>query len=218
MLTAILFDLDGTLTDPKHGITRCIQFALTQMGVSPPSEDDLTWCIGPSLRGSLGELLQTSDAPVIEQALSIYRQRFTRIGLYENDLYPDVLDALARIKQSEINIFLSTSKPWVYAERILEYFRLTPYFSGIYGSELDGQHSDKKDLIGHILRCEGLDSGQTLMVGDRSMDIIGGRANGTRTAAVAYGYGTPDEVAAAKPDFIFERLMDLAVMIESQTV
>lgn len=214
MLTDILFDLDGTLTDPKPGITRCIQFALTQMGVSPPSEDDLTWCIGPALRGSLGELLQTNDEPVIEQALSIYRQRFSKIGLYENDVYPDVLNALARIKRSEINIFLSTAKPWVFAERILDHFRLTPYFNGIYGSELDGQHSDKKDLIAHILRCEALNPQTTLMVGDRAMDIIGGRANGTRTAAVAYGYGSPDEIAGAKPDFIFKTLMDLVVMVE----
>jgi len=214
MLNNILFDLDGTLTDAKAGITRSIRFAMEQLGVEAPPEQDLTWCIGPSLREAFADLLHTKDEGVIENALAIYRGRFTTIGMYENDVYPGVVPSLNRIKAAGLAVFLSTAKPRVFAEKILDHFDLTPLFDGVYGSELDGRLSDKGDLIAHILAKENLEPRQTLMVGDRSQDIIGGRKNGTLTAAVGYGYGSPQEIAASNPDYTFDTIQALAAFVE----
>jgi len=217
MLSDILFDLDGTLTDPKDGITRCIQFSLDQLGVTPPRADQLTWCIGPPLRGSFSRLLNTSDNALLDQALSYYRKRFSETGMYENSLYPEITPALRRIRTAGFRVFLATSKPRVFARQILDHFDLTPFFHAIHGSELDGSLSDKGELVAHILDAESLDPNATLIVGDRSHDIIGGKKNGIMTAAVTYGYGSREEIIASKPDYVFESPSDLAGFLESNT-
>ena len=217
MLSNILFDLDGTLTDPKEGIIRCIQFSLDQLGVRSPQADQLTWCIGPPLRGSFSRLLNTSDDALLDQALFYYRKRFSETGMYENALYPEIIHALRRIRAAGFRVFLATSKPIVFARHILDHFELTQFFHAIHGSELDGRLSDKGELVAHILDCENLDPKATLIVGDRSHDIIGGKKNGLITAAVTYGYGSREEITASKPDVIFESPSDLAVFLESKT-
>jgi len=217
MLSDILFDLDGTLADPKEGITRCIQFALDQLGLTSPGADQLTWCIGPPLRGSLSRLLNSSDDALLDQALSYYRQRFSETGIFENALYPGITPALGRIRGAGFRIFLATSKPRVYAQRILDHFDLTPFFQAIHGSELDGRLSDKGELVAHILDSEMLDPKVTLIVGDRFHDIIAGKKNGIMTAAVTYGYGSREEITTSKPDFVFESPSDLVAFLESKT-
>jgi len=217
MLSNILFDLDGTLTDPKDGITRCIQFALDQLSATPPGVDQLDWCIGPPLRGSFSRLLNTQDDTLLDQALFNYRKRFSENGMFENVIYPGVFPSLRRIKAAGIRVFLATSKPKVFAKQILDHFNLTPFFDAVYGSELNGHLSDKGELVAHILDTEDLDPKVTLIVGDRSHDIIGGKKNGIMTAAVSYGYGTREELTSSKPDFIFETISDLAAFIESET-
>ena len=216
MLSDILFDLDGTLADPKEGITRCIQFSLGQLGLESPGADQLTWCIGPPLRGSLSRLLHSADDTLLDQALSYYRNRFSETGIYENALYPGITHALRRIRRVGFRIFLATSKPRVYAERILDHFDLTPFFQAIHGSELDGRLSDKGELVAHILDSEMLDPKVTLIVGDRFHDIIAGKKNGIMTAAVTYGYGSREEITASEPDLIFESPSDLAAFLESK--
>ena len=206
----ILFDLDGTLTDPREGITRCIQYALGQFNEVIPPWEQLTWCIGPPLKASFAQLLNTGDPTILDQALAHYRKRFSEKGLFENALYPGVASALDDLRTAGFKLFLATSKPRVFARQILDHFKITPYFHTAYGSELDGRLSDKGVLIAHIIQKERLDSSATLMVGDRVYDIEGGKENNVMTAAVAYGYGTPDEINAAKPDVVFESITDIS--------
>ena len=214
-VTNILFDLDGTLTDPKEGITRSIQFSLDKLGATSPSADDLTWCIGPPLRDSFARLLNTLDDELLDQALLHYRSRYAVTGMFENILYQEVPSSLDRIQGAGYRVFLATSKPKVFATRILEHFALTRFFQGIHGSELDGRLTDKGELIAHILQVEELDPESTLMIGDRKFDILGGKKNGLRTAAVTYGYGSREEIALSLPDAIFESFPEIARFLRS---
>jgi phosphoglycolate phosphatase len=213
MIRNVLFDLDGTLTDPKDGITRCIQFSLGRLGRDAPSSDELLWCIGPPLRQSFSCLLENHDKRLLDLALQYYRERFSEIGIYENFVYPGIATALQKIYKAGFRLFLATSKPKVYATRILDHFQLTQLFHGIYGSELDGNLVEKADLIAHVLKSEHLERQETLMVGDRLHDVIGGKQNGIATAAVTYGYGTRNEIEDARPDFIFHSPSDLAAYL-----
>ena len=212
----ILFDLDGTLTDPKEGITRSIQFSLDRLGASSPVADELTWCIGPPLRDSFARLLDTRDDDLLDHALIHYRARYSVTGMFENILYDEVAPSLGRIRDAGFRVFLATSKPGVFATRILEHFELTRFFHGIHGSELDGRLTDKGDLIAHILQTENLPPEATLIVGDRKFDILGGKKNGIKTAAVTYGYGSREEIAASAPDAIFDSFPEIAAFLQAQ--
>jgi len=154
-MTTIYFDLDGTLTDPKFGITRSIQYALSKLDRLAPPEDELTWCIGPPLRASFKKLLGTDD--LADKALSLYRERFADIGIFENEIYPGIEDTLSVLAKSGRRLFVATSKPSVYAERIIDHFKLKVYFERVFGSELDGRRSDKSDLLGYALQTAGID-------------------------------------------------------------
>jgi len=194
MTASILFDLDGTLTDPKPGITRCIQHALIALGYPVPHEDELLWCIGPPLRSSFNRLLDSTDNGLLDEALRLYRERFAEVGLFENALIPGVPQALDSVKSLDAKLFLATSKPLVYAARIIGHFGLDGYFDKLYGSELDGTHSDKAELIAHILAQEAIDPATAVMVGDREHDIIGAARCGIKSIGVTYGYGAEAEL------------------------
>ena len=209
MIENILFDLDGTLTDPKVGITRCIQFSLEHFDVDIPPMNQLTWCIGPPLRESFSRLLSTSHESILDQALSYYRKRFSETGMFENVVYPEVAPSLRKIKQAGFHVYLATAKPQVFARQILEHFNLSQFFTSIYGSELNGRYSDKGELVAHILESENLDPKASLIVGDRIHDIAGGKKNGIMTAAVSYGYGTQKEINASQPDIFFDTFPEL---------
>jgi phosphoglycolate phosphatase len=198
----VLFDLDGTLTDPKPGITGCIQYALSELGYKPPDVNELLWCIGPPLKSSFSQLLQTSNDTLLEEAISLYRSRFSTIGLFENSLYPQIPETLKTIRAAGYQTFVATSKPQIYATRIIEYFDLAPLFDGVYGSELDGNRSVKCDLISYIIERESLSASTVVMVGDRSHDIIGAKKNNIASIGVTYGYGTREELETHKADLI----------------
>lgn len=198
----VLFDLDGTLTDPKPGITRCIQYALSELGYKPPDADKLHWCIGPPLKDSFSQLLKTKDDILVEQALRLYRSRFSTIGLFENSLYPQIPETLKIIRAAGYQTFVATSKPQIYATRIIEYFDLASLFDGVYGSELDGNRSVKGDLISYILERESLSPSAVVMVGDRFHDIIGAKKNNLASIGVTYGYGSREELENHKADLI----------------
>lgn len=200
-LSHVLLDLDGTLTDPKQGITRCIEYALLQMGVGH-QQASLDWCIGPPLIESFEILLNTTDKPALEQALAYYRERFSDVGLYENAIYPEVAIGLHRLLQKDFKLYLATSKPQVYAQRILAHFDVADYFSGVYGSELSGERTHKTDLIAYLLEQENMQAESAMMVGDRKHDIIGARNNGIRTIAVTYGYGSSEELLQEQPAYL----------------
>jgi phosphoglycolate phosphatase len=194
-MNAVYFDLDGTLTDPKPGITRSIQYALGRLGREVPAEDELTWCIGPPLHASLKELLGTDD--LVERAVSLYRERFADIGLFENTVYPGVEDTLSAVAGSGRRLFVATSKAVVYAERIIDHFKLRIYFERVFGSELDGTRSNKTDLLGYALKTTSVDPSQAIMIGDRSHDMIGARNNKMTAVGVLYGYGSKQELLDA---------------------
>src|ERR1700686_2456996 len=160
-MTAIFFDLDGTLTDPKLGITRSIQYALGKLDRAIPPEHELTWCIGPPLRASLKKLLGTDD--LADKALSLYRERFGDIGLFENEIYPGIEDTLSVLAKSGRRMFVATSKPGIYAERIIDHFKLRDYFERVFGSELDGTRTDKTELLSYALRATRVDSARAIM-------------------------------------------------------
>ena len=190
----ILFDLDGTLTDPFEGITKCISHALIKLGRISPPRKNLQWCIGPPLKDSLSLLLASDDDLLVEKALAIYRERFSSVGLFENKIYQDIPEVLNTLKGKGHTLYVATSKPTVYAQKIIEYFGLVSYFSRVYGSELDGTRNDKSSLISYILQREKIASSETVMIGDREHDIIGAKANGIASLGVLWGYGTQEEL------------------------
>ncbi len=195
-LDAIFFDLDGTLTDPKPGITRSIQYALQKLDHhAVPSEDDLTWCIGPPLRASFVKLLGAEDSA--DRAVSLYRERFADVGLYENSVYPDIESILTTLRQSPRRLFVATSKPRIFAERIIDHFGLASHFETVFGSELDGTRVHKSDLLAYAIETTGVDPAQALMIGDRSHDMVGAKNNGMHAVGVLYGYGSADELIGA---------------------
>ncbi len=194
-MTTIYFDLDGTLTDPKLGITRSIQYALRKLDRRAPPKDELVWCIGSPLRASLKKLLGADD--LAGKALSLYRERVGDIGIFENEIYPGIEDTLSVLAKSDRRLFVATSKPTIYAERIIDYFKLTVYFERVFGSELDGRRSDKTELLNYALQTTGVDPLQATMIGDRSHDMIGARNNGMTAVGVLYGYGSKEELVAA---------------------
>jgi phosphoglycolate phosphatase len=196
IMDAIFFDLDGTLTDPKPGITRSIQYALGKLDhPAIPTEDELTWCIGPPLRASFVRLLGAED--FADRAVALYRERFSDIGLYENAVYDGIAEVLTTLSQSGHRLFVATSKPHVFANRIVGHFGLRHHFEHVFGSELDGTRVDKSDLLAYALKTASTDPSKTLMIGDRSHDMVGARNNGIKGIGVLYGYGTKDELIGA---------------------
>lgn len=208
----LLFDLDGTLTDPFVGITESIRFALVQLGRSAPAADDLRWCIGPPLKESLKQLLETEDAAMAETALSHYRARFGSVGLFENALYDGIPEVLTALAASGHTLFIATAKPGVFALRITDHFDLDKHFKAVYGSELDGTRSAKSDLIAHILQQEAIAASETVMIGDRSVDMTGARHNGVTACGVLWGYGSRAELVAAGARWCLEEPAELPMV------
>ncbi len=213
--SAVLFDLDGTLTDPKPGITRCIQYALSELGYKLPNADELHWCIGPPLKDSFSQLLKTRDEIVLDRAMKLYRSQFSTIGLFENSLYPQIPKTLQTIRSAGYKTFVATSKPHIYATRIIEHFALSSLFDGVYGSELDGTRSTKGDLIHYILLTEDLSASAVVMVGDRSYDIIAAKHHNLSSIGVTYGYGTEPELKAYGADWIAHSPDDIPKLLET---
>jgi phosphoglycolate phosphatase len=194
-MTAIYFDLDGTLTDPKPGITGSIQYALQRLDHPVPSQDELTWCIGPPLRASFVTML--GGESLADLAVSFYRERFADVGLYENSVYPDIKDVLTTLGHSRARMFVATSKPVIFAERIIDHFGLTGHFEHVFGSELDGTRVNKTELLAYALEKTDVNPSQALMIGDRSHDMIGAKNNGMGAIGVLYGYGSRQELIEA---------------------
>ena len=212
-MKALLFDLDGTLTDPREGITRCIAHALGRMGLEPPPLDALTFAIGPPLRGSFAQLLACEDRERIEQAVAHYRERFADVGLFENAIYPGIAEALQELGDAQL--FVATSKPQVYAERIVRHFGLEAHFLAIHGCELDGTREDKRDLLAHLMEVRGVRASDAVMIGDRGADMRAGRHHGMRALGVRWGYGSDDELREAGAHALCDSPGALAAAIEA---
>ena len=210
MIKNILIDLDGTLTDPKVGITTSARYGLEKIGHPISDEINIDWIIGPPLKASLAKILNVeADHVLAEQALMGYRERFAVKGLYENHVFEGVAETLAELKRRGYRLFVATAKPTVYAKQILEHFDLAQYFTDIHGSELNGDRTNKAELIQYILAQQQLQADQCMMVGDREHDIFGARHNGIETIAVSYGYGSQEELEVAQPKYQIDRFNQL---------
>jgi len=209
----ILFDLDGTLTDPKVGITKSVAYALNKMGYSDINLDDLTKFIGPPLHDSFSEYYQMDDEKV-KQAVTYYREYFKDKGIYENEVYDGIEGLLKALKDEGKTIAVATSKPTVFAEVIIKHFHLEPYFSYIAGSNLDGTRIKKAEVIEYVMETlEISNKDSIIMIGDREHDIIGAKQNGIDSVGVEYGYGTKDELEKAGATYIVDRVKDLKTLL-----
>lgn len=211
----LLIDLDGTLTDSAPGIVRCIQHAMRALDRQAWPAERLTPLIGASLHDALGEALETRDEALIAEAIRLYRERFAEVGLFENTLYADVAEGLSHLRADGHRLFLATSKPLVFARRIIAHFDVAQYFDALYGSELSGERADKAELIAHLLASEGIGTQGTWMIGDRTHDIRGARANGIGAVAVAWGYGTADEWSHA--DAVVHSMQALRLFLNNRS-
>ena len=198
----LIFDLDGTLTDPGRGITRCALHTTQALGLPDPSPEQLRGCIGPPLRESFIGLLGTDDPVMIERAVEIYRVRTASHGIYENEVYPGVPEMLAALRDNGFNLLIATSRPGIFAHKILEHFHLDHFFTAAYCAQLDGSLSAKGELIALLLKEQGLEASTCVMVGDRMHDVIGAKQNGVRSIGVTYGYGSESELREAKADHL----------------
>lgn len=193
----ILLDLDGTLINPQLGITNCMVHALARIGARVPPHDEMVATIGPPLRLAFQQFLPHANPAEIERAVALYRERYSAGGLFECEVYDGIPDMLKRLAGRGFRLILATSKPHVYAKRILEHFALDDYFFAIHGSELDGRNDRKSDLIAHILNTHGVMPTDAVMIGDRGVDISGARANGVDGIGALWGYGSRGKLEEA---------------------
>ena len=196
----LFFDLDGTLTDPREGIVGSLRYALDRLKRPVAADEDLTWCIGPPLIESLETLL--GDRASAELALAHYRERFSETGLYENQVYPGVPELLADLTSAGHKLFIATSKPQIYAERIVDHFGLSGFFERTFGPELDGTRGKKSELLAYALDETAAPAAASLMIGDRHHDIDAAMCHGLISIAVLYGYGSQTELSAAGADHL----------------
>lgn len=211
----ILFDLDGTLTDSQTGIVNSIRHALDRLGLPPRECHELIPFIGPPLLDSFMNRCGL-DEPHAREAVAMYREHYSRQGIYEATVYGGIPEMLRLLGCRRKKMAVATSKPTCFAARLLKYHGLDQYFSLIMGSNLDGTRVDKNEVIACVLQ-EANRAAKTgtaaAMVGDRKYDILGARANGISPVAVTYGFGTREELMAAGPDFIVSSVPELTAIL-----
>lgn len=208
----LLFDLDGTLTDPKLGICTCVQYALESFGIQEPDLDKLEPFIGPPLKDSFQQFYQFSEEQA-EAAVEKYRERFAKVGLYENEIYPGIAGMLRTLKKNGLHLAVASSKPTVYVEKILEHFGIKKYFEVVVGSELDGRRVNKDEVVQEALlqlfAGKPIEYDKIYMIGDRKFDVEGARAQGVESVGVTYGYGGIEELKEARADYIVRSVAEL---------
>lgn len=199
-MKTVFFDLDGTLTDSAPGIVNSVAYALERMGHPPMSRAEMAYFVGPALTDAFQEKCGFNKEDAL-RAIAFFRAYFTQKGIWENSPYPGVKEMLSRLRDAGLLLRVATSKPTVFAERILERFGLLPFFARVDGAPLDeAQSGDKESVLADaLLACPAEDG--SLMVGDRKFDVLAGKKMGLVTVAVSYGYGSPEELAAAGPDY-----------------
>lgn len=216
----VLFDLDGTLTDPKEGITKSVQHALRAYGIEEPDLDKLCPFIGPPLSDSFREFYGFDEKDAHE-AIHYFHEYFIKQGMFENKVYPGMRELLESLPAAGIRAAVATSKPEEFAEQILEHFDLRKYFTLVGGADMvEAVRVKKGDVIAYTLEKLGVKPGELpiLMVGDRSHDIIGAKENGLPCAAVLYGYGSREEFDAAGADYQIETVEALGRFLRSWNV
>jgi len=207
----LLFDLDGTVTDPREGILACVKYAYEAAGLEVPPDETLFAYIGPPLADGFQEIAGMTYEEAVE-AVAKYRERYSVTGLFENRVYDGMEEALGSLKEMGYVIAMATSKPEVYALRILEHFGLGKYFDQVVGSTLDGSRNRKGDVVRETLRRLGLseeETGRVIMIGDRKHDIIGAKECGIASLGVYYGYAPPGELEEYEADYVIHSVDEL---------
>lgn len=219
MFDYILFDLDGTLTDPKLGITSSVQYALRALGIEEPSLDKLEPFIGPPLADSFREFYGLDEEQTMT-AVAKYRERFNDQGIYENEIFPGTAKMLASLKASGKKLAIASSKPTPFVERILDYFDIRNYFDYIIGSNMDGTRGKKEEVVEEALRqmlppgmLPAEKKASVAMVGDRRFDIEGAKEHGITSVGVSFGYAPEGELEQAGADYIVDTVEALAELL-----
>jgi phosphoglycolate phosphatase len=222
--STLLFDLDGTLTDPGSGIVRTIRSVLSTMGIKPPPPEELKWCVGPPLRKIFERLLEHQEvnaggapaakAQMVEQAAALYLHRYAESGAAESVVYQGVVRMLTEL-QTSARLFVVTSKNTATAERILGMCGLRRHFADVIGN---GRLEDKSDMVRELIERERVAHSAAAIVGDREHDIIAGKRNGISTIGVTYGYGSREELAAAGADSICESPAEITKALLSEHI
>jgi phosphoglycolate phosphatase len=205
----ILFDLDGTLTDPKVGITKAVQYALEKNNIKEDSLSTLEKFIGPPLKDSFMEFYSFDEKKSLD-SIQYFREYFKEKGIFENEIYLGIEDLLKKLKQNDYKIIVATSKPLVFAKTILKHFKIIEYFDLIVGSNLDGTLVDKGEIISYIidyLKIKNLK--EVIMIGDRKYDVIGAKKNNIDSIGVLYGYGSMEELKIANPNYMINSIDQL---------
>lgn len=220
MFSYILFDLDGTISDPKVGITGSVQYALRSFGIDEPDADKLEPFIGPPLRESFMKYYHFTEQQA-EEAVGKYREWFSEKGKYENVLYPGIPELLRDLKAAGAHLAVASSKPTVFVEDILNYFGIRQYFEIVVGSELDGRRDRKEEVVREVLwqfaQKGAANPASVVMVGDRKYDVEGARAAGAHSIGVTYGYAAPGELQEAGAEILVQNVEGLrSVLLGSQ--
>lgn len=204
----IIFDLDGTLTDPKIGITKSVAYALKSYGIEVSDLDTLCSFIGPPLIHSFKKYYGFEDADCLK-LVDTYREYFSVTGKFENEVYDGIPELLEYLTQNGYRLFVATGKPEVFAIEILKHFSLDKYFERIRGIDLSEEHISKADVIGRVLDEFSLDTNETVMVGDRCFDVDGALEKNIECIGITYGYGDREELEKADAKFIFDSVEQL---------
>ncbi|QWG50375.1 HAD family hydrolase [Bacillus mycoides] len=219
MYTTFLFDLDGTLTDPKEGIINAVLYVLEKMGIEEVNISELDSFIGPPIQQSFADRYNMNEIEV-ERAVFYFREYLKQSGLLENKVYDGIGALLQELKDAGNRLFVATSKPTVFAKQVIEHFQLTSFFEEIVGSNLDGTRIKKEEIIAHILQTnEELQKEEMVMIGDRKHDVIGANSNGIASIGVLYGYGNENELSDAGAIYIVKDVEELqSFCIENSTI
>ena len=209
-MKAVLFDLDGTVTDPGIGITNSVMYAARKFGIEPPPRQELYCFIGPPLRESFSKYFGLS-AEQSEKAVEYYREYYRPTGIFECKLYDGIIEAFEKIKKEGVAVALATAKPDIFAEQIAKKFGFYEYLSFLSGASLDNSRDDKADIIALALRnLPDVTPENAVMVGDRSYDVESGKKLGLKTVGALYGYGSREELSSA--DALAENAYQTAVL------
>lgn len=208
----ILFDLDGTLTDPMMGITKSVRYALNYYGIEVKDLNDLLPFIGPPLRDSFKEYYGFDEAKANE-AVEKYREYYKTDGIFDNKVYQGMVECLQTLKDNGKKLYIATSKPEFFAKQIIEHFSLSKYFEYVGGSEFNSREK-KAEVIEYVLKTNQIDNDDVIMVGDRKHDIIGAHENKIPCVGVLYGYGTEDELKQYQADYLVSTVEELTELLK----
>ena len=210
---AVLFDLDGTLTDSGEGIINCAVFAMERLGIPVPPREKLGVFVGPPLWDTFRQFGVPADR--VDEAVEIFRSRYVPIGKFENTPYPGIREVLEALRAQGRKLYVATSKPEVTAREILEHFDLSRYFTEICGATVDKTRTSKEDVIAYLLSLDACRE-NSVMVGDTAFDVIGAAAHGIPTIGAAWGYGKTEDMVSAGAAAIARSPEDLLRIIEEE--